>query len=157
MFFSGAAFRFSFDVSKRAMSVVKKFLSNYVKENSHQLGDEKTLKFLLLAIRGIQMRIKMSPEQTYKILKEQVYGKDIFAADAIDLIDEIGLFLSESRFIDYYDNIPFIQEFINSVHAYAWSDIEIGISSPKFTISSSIQTSGIKNLFDLVIQGMQED
>ncbi len=137
------------------MPIVKKFLTNYVSEESNGISD-RVSKFLFLAIRGIQMRIKMSPEQTYNILRDDFSDKKEFAADAIDLVDEIGLFLSDNRLIDYYDNVPFIHEFINTFHEFAVSDIELGVSSPKFTMSASFQSAGFKELFDLVLDGMQD-
>lgn len=77
--------------------------------------------------------------------------------DGADLVDEIGIMLSKSRLIDYYDNVPYIRQFIDALHDIGRADIEIGITNEYMSSSFSFFTEGFKELFDLIMQGMVDE
>lgn len=107
-----------------------------------------------MAFKGAQIRVKLSEDETYKIAKEGLIKVPL--PDAADLVDEIGSWLSTSRIIEYYDNVPYIRQFIDALHDLAKADIEIGITTENVTFSLCFFTEGLKELFDLIMQGMAD-
>ncbi len=147
----GAALRIYLDVSKRGVSALRKMITSIISDLDGALSDQ-TYKFMALAFKGLQMRLRMTDDETYHMVKE--HFSNVALPDGIDLVDAIGKYLSDSRIIEYYDNVPYIREFIDALHEYAKADIEIGVHGEKFTCSIGGFTEGIKELFDLVLQGM---
>lgn len=150
----GAALRIYVDTTKMGKVALRKFLTSYAISDWLALFSDKTFRFITLAFRGLQMRMKLADELTYNLVKDLLH--DVPIPDGVDLVDAVGKSMSESNFIGQYDNVPFIREFIDALHDFGKADFEFGIHSEAFTFSFGGFTEGIKELFDLVIQGMTE-
>lgn len=153
---SGLAFRLKADVSKQYIQKVREWLAFYLanEKRSYLLGD-KALRFVLLALSGISARINLSDEETYKLFLDS-FPRTVNWPDAIDLIDELGIFLERSELIQDYDNKPFIREFIDALHDYGKAIVEVGVTCDQFTVSVGAQTEGFKEIFDNIMAGMED-
>lgn len=116
---------------------------------------DKLVKFLGISLKGAAVRIKLSPEETYKLILDQGKDANITYPDGIDLVDAIGGIISDLRIIDGYDKIPFVTHFINELHESGLFDLEVGCTTDFAGISLAFKTEGIKELFDLVMGGME--
>ena len=145
------AIRTNLDVNKNAIKWIRKAISDVI-NNYKIISENKLFKFAAMAFKGAQIRVKLSEDETYKIAKEGLANVPL--PDAADLVDEIGSWLSTSRIIEYYDNVPYIRQFIDALHDLAKADIEIGMTTENVTFSLCFFTEGFKELFDLIMQGM---
>lgn len=64
---------------------------------------------MMLAARGLVARIRMTEDETYRMVSEHFKENKVIMPDGADLVDEIGIMLSKTRLIDYYDNVPYIR------------------------------------------------
>ena len=149
----GAAIRTNLDVNKNAVKWVRKSVSEMMASFGLD-SKNKLIKFIGMAFKGAQMRIKLSEDETYKMAIEALGNTPL--PDAADLVDEIGTWLSNTRIIEYYDNVPYIRQFIDALHELAKADIEIGMTSEHITCSLNFFSEGFKELFDLIMQGMND-
>lgn len=115
---------------------------------------DKLSNFCIKAFKGLQVKVSLSPEQTYSMLESQFEGIDL--PDAIDLLDEIGMFANQDLWIDYYDEFPFFRDLADAVYECGICDLEFGYASEQRTIAAKVKSGGIKELFDLVIAGCEE-
>lgn len=151
----GLAIKIKADIAKKFLKEVRARILQIGNDFINMFFPDKVMNFAIKALKGIHMRIKLTQEETYTLFKDSV--GDIDLPDAADLIDELGVFVSERKLIDIYDNMPFVKEFIDSFHDLAKCDIEIGYSSSQRTASVNMVTQGIRELFDLLIQGFLEE
>lgn len=147
----GLALKVKLDIAKKYLKDLRTKIIGGMKKLVDQLFPDKVFNFCLKAIKGIHVRLKLSPEETYGLFKNSVGELEL--PDAADLIDEIGMFLHDQKLINMYDNIPFVKEVIDSFHDLAKCDIEAGYCSLQRTASLNFYTEGIKELFDNIMQG----
>lgn len=107
--------------------------------------------FVVKALKGFQLRVKLSADETYSLLKTNFEGVEL--PDAVDLVDELGLMANELDWFKMYDEMPFVKDFVDALHDFAHCDIEMGYTSEQRTFSFSFHTKGIKEIFDLIMQG----
>lgn len=150
--FCGAAVRGRVDISKQALPSVRQIFSEFLVDSSGR--HDKLLDFLSLAFKGISMRVKLTENETYEMMKNLFGDKPL--PDAADLVDELGMMISHLRLIEYYDNVPYIREFVDAIREYAKANIEFGVTYEKATASISFQTEGVKETFDLIMAGMTD-
>lgn len=154
LIFCGAAFRVRCEVKKTALPQIRSLVYETLHQDNNQLSSDKFLAFIMMAFKGFAMRVKLSEEETLRMVKEYFEGRAL--PDGADLVDEIGSLLSTSRLIEYYDNVPFIREFIDGLHKYARCNIELGMHIQSTTASFHFSTEGVKELFDLIMEGMAD-
>ena len=147
----GFAFRFKADISSNYLKEVRHRIIGVGKNSIDTMIPDKALNFCIKAVKRLHLKVKMSPEETYAQFKDLF--KDLDFPDTADLIDEIGHTASQFKFAHYYDNTPFVKDFIDAIHELAKCDIEFGYSSPQRTFGLNFQTEGIKELFDQVMLG----
>lgn len=152
---SGFAMRIKADVSKKYLKEIRARLIKIINSMLKDTIQDKLVNFTLKAVRGLQARVKMSPEETFSLFKTHFDGIDM--PDGADLVDEIGLMAAEAGWVKYYDNVPFIRHMIDSLHDLAVCDIEVGYTSEQRTCSLKFVTKGIKELFDLIMAGCVEE
>lgn len=76
--------------------------------------------------------------------------------DAVDLIDELGLVVTKTGLIEHYDNIPFVRRLVDALHDLGKCSFEFGLTNEDINASFQFDTQGVKELFDLIMGGMQE-
>lgn len=149
----GFAFVLKVDILKKfSKSFRDKFVETIGAMISEMISD-KTARFALRALKGFHARIKLSHEETYTLFKSVLSEEKL--PDAADLIDDIGMFLSKSGILKFYDNYLFFHRFIDSLHDIGLCDFELGYHSQQRTISVNFRTKGIKEIFDLVMSGFE--
>lgn len=114
-------------------------------------------RFLIAGFKSLQMRIKLKLGDAAAFLEGILENDRIKFGDVYDLVDALGKFLEESEFIRWYDNVPWIHEFVTALHQFAFADLEIGLVHKNFSSSIRMETVGIQQLFDLSMMGMQND
>lgn len=149
----GAAVRARVEINKTCVNSVRDQVLGLLQSDLSWKNDKFT-KFLISAFRGFSMRLKLSENESYNMAKDMFEGKTL--PDAADLVDEFGTILSETRLIEYYDNVPYIREFIDALHDYCKCNMELGLATQHITFSLSFATEGCKELFDLIMQGMTD-
>lgn len=97
----------------------------------------------------------MSEDDIMKMVHD-VIGVSTPLPDAVDLIDEIGMGLSKTGMIEHYDNIPFVRRLIDALHDLGKCSFEFGITNEDVNLSLQIDTQGVKELFDLIMAGMED-
>lgn len=100
--------------------------------------------------------MNLSDEETFKLFLDS-FPRTANWPDVLDLIDELGVLFERSHVIREYDNKPFVRDFIDALHDYANANIELGLTCDSFTLSGSIQTEGLKELFDHIMTGMVDE
>lgn len=104
----------------------------------------------------MSLRVNLSDEETFKLFLDS-FPRTANWPDVLDLIDELGVLFERSHVIREYDNKPFVRDFIDALHDYANANIELGLTCDSFTLSGSIQTEGLKELFDHIMTGMVDE
>lgn len=149
LFLCGFAFRVAATLDKDTIAnITDDFLST---------GTDRISNYLALAFKGLNMRVKLSNEDTYQLAVERLKANNIDVPDAADLVDALGLFLTEETdLLQMYDNMPFVRDFLDALHDLAKTDIEAGYFSEKLLIQASFKTEGFKDLFDQLMEGMSD-
>ena len=150
----GFAFRLKADITRKYLKEVRarvfKIFGNFI----NTLFPDKMANFFLKAFKGLQVRVKLSHEETYGLFQNSIGEFDL--PDAVDLIDEIGMAAHEYKWVRAYDNMPFVKEFVDALHELGQCDLEVGYTSPQRTFSANLHTQGIKELFDNVLKGFSD-
>jgi hypothetical protein len=146
---SGISLRLRGNVASNAIPKIRSMLLGL------QLPTEKLLLYLILSFKSLNLRLRMSEDDMMKMVHD-VIGVDTPLPDAVDLVDELGMMASQLGFIDNYDNIPFIRRLVDSLHDLAQCSFEAGLFTEDLNASVQIETQGVKELFDLVIGGLEE-
>jgi len=149
----GAAVRGRVDISRQSLHRVREMIAEIVVRSRYK--NDKLLDFLVMAFRGVAMKVKLSDNDTYSFVSKVLNRNKGAFPDGADIVDEIGMLLSNTRLIEYYDNVPYIREFVDALREHARASIEFGLTFDKATASISLQTEGIKELFDHIMAGMQ--
>ena len=147
----GLAFRLKIDIAKKFLKEARTKILGVTKSFIDSVLSDKVFNFCLKAIKGLFIRIKLSPQETYGLLHSSFGELDL--PDAADLVDELGMMANEAKLVHYYDNTPFIKEFIDALHDYGQCSFEFGYSSTQRTFGINVYTQGIKELFDTLMQG----
>lgn len=148
--FSGICIRLRGDISSTAIPKIRGLLLSMP-----ELPTEKILLFLLLAFKGLNFRMRMSEDDIMKMVHD-VIGLTTPLPDAVDLVDEIGMMLSKTGMIEHYDNIPFVRRLVDALHDLGRCSFEFGMMNEDINFSLQFDTQGVKELFDLVMGGMEE-
>jgi len=149
----GAKVSAKIDMAKQALHRVREMMQKYfVRIKGFR---DKLVDFACIALRGLIMKVKLSDKDLFEIVKKIFERGILKLPDGADVIDEIGMFLSNSRLIEYYDNVPYIREFVEALHEHALADIEFGVTFDKASASISIKTEGVKELHDEIMAGMK--
>lgn len=154
LFMHGFNLRVKADVSKKFLKEIRTRLIKGLGPILNEMVPDKFLNFVIKAVKGLQARVKMSPEETYGLFKSHFEGLDL--PDGADLVDEIGIAASQGGLFHYYDNVPFVKHMIDSLHDIAECDVEIGYTSEQRTGAVNFHTKGIRELFDLIMAGCVE-
>lgn len=149
-FFSGICLRLRGDVSSTAIPKIRSMLSQLP-----NLPTEKLLLFLMMGFKGLNFRMRMSEDDIMKMVHD-VIGVTTPLPDAVDLIDELGLMVTKTGLIEHYDNIPFVRRLVDALHDLGKCSFEFGLTNEDINASFQFDTQGVKELFDLIMGGMQE-
>jgi len=120
-----------------------------------ELPTEKLLLFLILSFKGMNFRMKMSEDDIMKMIHD-VIGLSTPLPDAVDLVDELGMAVSKTGLIEHYDNIPFIRRLVDALHDMGRCSFEFGITNEDINLSFQFDTQGVKEVFDLIMAGMED-
>lgn len=146
----GIALRVKVDIAKKYLKQVRIRILKAAANLINSMVTNKIFNFCLKALKGIHIRLKLSPFETYGLFQSSIGEMDL--PDAADLIDEIGM-MANHKLIRYYDNIPFVRELVDAIHEQGHCDMELGYSSPQRTCLIEMHTQGIKEVFDAIMQG----
>jgi hypothetical protein len=151
LFLSGLGIKFSVDCLKESVKKVSNDVANL-------LGDkvpEKTVRFLALAARGFSARIRFSKDNSLDLLMDFLNSVNPDVPDGADLIDEVGMKLSESNWVGLLQQFPFLDQFVDALKGKALCDVKLGLSLEKATLFAAFKTEGIFELYDTAMQGME--
>lgn len=149
---------FSLNIILSCKTVIKdkllEFLTGFVaKIDSHMEFDNYLVKYYekFLKITNSMVNIPQNNLQE-KCKKWNEENPDI--PDAADLVDEIGFMFENYQ--DFLTNHPFVEEFLDDLKENGLFDIEMGIVDDGTKVSLGMVTSGAVELYNEVLQGMQE-
>ena len=168
VFLEGFALRLKGEVASAAIPSIKLLLVQLLKAldiiriNNDDSSDEGPAKdmlpvFLIAGLKSLQMRLKLNLGDAQEFLESLLQDNRIKFGDVVDLIDQVGVAMENSEFLNWYDNVPWIHEFINAFRELAFADVEIGLTHKSFSTSIRAETSGIRELFEAAMQGMETD
>ena len=146
---SGVSLRLRGNIASNAIPKIRGFLLGL------ELPTEKLLLYLILSFKSLNVRLRLSEDDMMKLVHD-VIGVNTPLPDAVDLVDELGIMAHTLGLIDQYDNIPFIRRLVDSLHLLAKCSFEFGIFSEDANASIQVDTEGVKELFDLIMAGMEE-
>lgn len=148
---SGFAFKCKVDIPKKYKKQMKKRMLSVLCPQLAKNMSDRLPSFILAALSGVLVKVKLSPAETYSVFKTQFQGLDL--PDAVDLLDEMGMLANADQWIEYYDDFPFLAQLVDTLHDVAACQIEVGYTSIQRTMSLKFKTEGIKELVDLILAG----
>lgn len=159
----GFVFRLKGEIHSSAGDTVKKMLFELAKamdilpEKTHYSrdnGNNYLIRFIIAGFKSLQMRLKLNLGDAESFLEAILQNQSLVFGDVYDLIDSLGRMMEESEFLLWYDNVPWIHEFVTALHEFAFADAEIGLVHKNFSTSVRIETLGVRDLFDAAMMNM---
>lgn len=169
-FVNGFVFRLKGEIQTRAKPALQKLLIElakllrlFPKKDDYDSSDDGDVKkdetylfrYLIAGFKSLQMRIKLKLGDAEAFIASLLEEIQIKFGDVYDLVDAVGMIMVESKFLLWYDNVPWVHELVGAIHDLAFADMEIGLVHKNFTSSLRIVTCGIQELFDSAMQNME--
>lgn len=157
MLLRGFAIRIKAEISQRAVPFIRRMIWKALKPLIEKLKEQnnKLAIFLLAGIKAFHLRLKFQLGEAEQFLEALLADSGFVFPDVVDLIDALGFGLSGGSLLAAYDNMPFVRYFIDTLKEVGVAKVEFGITQHLFTAAFQVQTSGIRELFDMVLKGMQ--
>lgn len=133
----------------------KKTVSSIFLEMLQGTLSDRFLSFLVLAFRGLNIKLRMSSKDSLDLLMDFLNTSNPDIPDGADLIDELGLMMDSLDFFSVSENLPFVQEFITALQAEGICDIQVGIFNSMGLAATHVRTDGLDDLYKKILEGAQ--
>lgn len=143
-------------MKSRAVPIVKSMIIQTLKKltEDSDFFKDRIPAFILMGLKNLHLRIKFSSGEAEEILQSIMEDSGIRCPDAIDLIDFIGFAMSYGPFLDAYDNMPFVTALVDTLKEVGVAKVEFGLTHRLFTAGCQMKTEGVKEIFELTMNGM---
>lgn len=114
---------------------------------------ERSWRFFSMAARSAFFRVKLSQENTYELFMDFLNQVNAEIPDGADFIDWIGMLLHQHQVVNTIRSIPVFDQFVNWLKDECLCDYLCGIVVKKGACHLRLQTEGIKELYEKVLEG----
>lgn len=116
----------------------------------------KEMRFARLALRGLKMKIDLSPEDTLELLMDFIreVGLEDMVPNGGDLVDVVGEFLSSIEWSGMLEQLPGFAACIELLKNSCEGNISAGLFNKDGCLRMSFKTEGLKSFYELVMMGM---
>lgn len=114
---------------------------------------ERTLRFILLTLRSVVVKVKMSSDSSFELFMDFLNSINLDIPDGADLIDEVGIILQSIQAKDLLGAFPVVHDFLTWVYDEGLCDFFLGTTTENGLINFAFRTEGIKEFYSTLMEG----